>query len=144
MWNRWVILAESLPQDANFQFVFLAVSTTSDPLGSYYKFAFDIPEVPGDFFDYPQLGMSQDTLIITGNIFTGENYVRSRAFGIAKAAAYNGHGWSMPYFILGTPGTVAPPIVEGNVGNAYLVAASPGLDPNNLKLLRKTLSVRTC
>jgi hypothetical protein len=137
VWNRWVIFADSLPRDANFQFVFLAVSQTSDPLGNYWKFAFDVPEIPGDFFDYPQLGMSQDALIVTGNVFTEGTYVRSRAFGIPKAAAYNGKGWSMPYFNLGTPGTVAPPIIVGNNANAYLVAASTA-DPDNLKLFRAT------
>jgi hypothetical protein len=120
--NRWVIFTESLPQNANFQFVFLAVSKTPDPLGEYWKYAFDVPEIPGDYFDYPQLGVNQDALIITANIFTGDTYVRSRAFGIPKNAAYNGQGWNVPYFDLGTPGTVAPPIVEGFNPNAYLMS----------------------
>jgi hypothetical protein len=136
--NRWVIFAESLPRDASFQFVFLAVSKTSNPLGEYWKFAFDVPETPGDYFDYPQLGMNKDALIITGNVFTGDTYVRSRAFGIPKNAAYNGRGWNVPYFDLGTPGTVAPPIVEDNNTNAYLLAANPAADQDNLKLFRAT------
>jgi hypothetical protein len=138
VWHRFIILAIANPQDTLYQYMFLAVSQTENPLGHYYKFAFDIPEAAGQTLDYPQLGMDQDALIITGNVFTGDTYVRSRAFGIAKAAAYNGKGWSMPYFDLGAPGTVAPPIVDGGNTNAYLIAANPGVDPNNIALFRAT------
>jgi hypothetical protein len=134
VWNRWVIFAESLPESPAFQFVFLAVSQTTDPTGPYWKFSFDVPEVSNVFFDYPQLGMNQDALIITGNVFSGDTYIRSSAFGIPKAAAYNGQGWAVPYFTLGTPGTVAPPIIEGNNASAYLIAADPGTEPNNLQM----------
>jgi hypothetical protein len=137
VWNRWVIVAEAFPEDSTIQNVFLGVSVTSDPTGAFFLYQFDVPEPSGDFFDYPQLGMDQDALIVTANIFTGNTYVRSRVFGIPKAAVYNGRGFVVPYFSVGTPGTVAPPIVEGNNSNAYLLAASVA-DPTHLKLFRAT------
>ncbi|MER5178823.1 hypothetical protein ABT009_10700 [Streptomyces sp. NPDC002896] len=138
-WDRWVVFAVAFQESATVQNVFLGVSRTSDPTGSYYLYKFDVPEPAGDFFDYPQLGMDQDALIVTANIFSGDTdaYLRSRAFGIPKAAAYNGRSFARPYFDLGTPGTVAPPIVEDNNANAFLVAASAG-DPARLALFRAT------
>jgi hypothetical protein len=134
VWNRWVVLAEAFPESSTLQYVFLAVSVTSDPNGAFYKFRFDVPEPAGNFFDYPQLGLDQDAVIVTANIFSSTGpYVNSRAFGIAKAAAYNGKGFSFPYFSLGQSGTVAPPIVEGTNSNAYLVSA---FNPTSLRLFR--------
>jgi hypothetical protein len=136
-WDRWVVFGVAFQESSTVQYVFLGVSRTPDPTGSYYLYKFDVPESTGNFFDYPQLGMDQDALIVTANIFSGNSYVRTRAFGIPKAAAYNGRSFARPYFDLGTPGTVAPPIVEDNNANAFLVAASAG-NPSHLKLFRAT------
>ncbi|WP_067284991.1 hypothetical protein [Streptomyces jeddahensis] len=136
-WDRWVVFAVAFQESSTVQNVFLGVSRTSDPTGAYYLYRFDVPEPAGDFFDYPQLGMDQDALIVTANIFSGTTYVRSRAFGIPKAAAYNGRSFGRPYFDLGTPGTVAPPIVEDDNAHAFLVSASAG-DPTRLRLFRAT------
>jgi len=136
-WNRWIITAEAFPENSTVQNLFIAVSTTSDPTGSFFIYRDDVPEPAGDFFDYPQLGLDQDAVIITGNVFTGNTYVRSRMFGISKSDIYNGRRFNVPYFNLGTPGTVAPPIVEGNNANDFLIAASPA-SPSALKLFRAT------
>lgn len=137
-WNRWVIVAEALPEPSNpsVQYVFVAVSTTSDPTGSYFRYRFDLPEGT-DFFDFPQLGLDQDALIITGNVFNASltAYLRTRALAFAKADLYNGRATTFPYFNLGAVGTVAPPIVEDNNANAFLLAASPS---GALRLFRAT------
>jgi hypothetical protein len=137
-WNRFVIVAEAFPEPGNpsVQNVFIAVSQTSNPTGGFFRYRFDVPEGT-DFFDYPQLGLDQDSVIITGNIFnaSGTSYLRSRAFGLAKADIYNGRGTGFPYFNLGTPGTVAPPIVEDNNANAFLAAASVSA-PSVVRLFR--------
>ncbi|MFP1625170.1 hypothetical protein ACLB9X_08220 [Streptomyces sp. 5K101] len=137
-WNRWVVVAESLPEPSNpsVQYLFIAVSTTSDPTGPYFRYKFDLPEGT-DFFDYPQLGMDQDAVIITGNVFNASltTYLRTRALGIAKADIYNGHSTTFPYFNLGAVGSVAPPIVEDNNASAFLLTASPS---GALRLFRAT------
>lgn len=134
-WNRWVIVATAFQESSTAQKVFVAVSSTSDPTGGFYRYQFDPPEPAGDFFDFPQLGMDQDAVIITANIFSGNTYVRSRLIGLPKSAIYNGKGFSEPYFNLGTPGTVAPPNVLDKNANAYLVAAT---DSTHLRLFRAT------
>ncbi|NUK55586.1 hypothetical protein HRW14_36200 [Streptomyces lunaelactis] len=134
-WNRWVVVAEAFQESATIQNVFLAVSTTSDPTGSFYLYKFDAAEPSGDFLDFPQLGMDQDAVIITANIFAGNTYARSRVMGIAKSDIYNGRAFSMLYQSLGAVGSVAPPIVEDNNANAFLVVAGVG-SPTVLRLFR--------
>ncbi|MFD5795385.1 hypothetical protein ACFWIO_17945 [Streptomyces diastatochromogenes] len=130
-WNRWVISAEAFQEDQDVQKVFYAVSTSSNPLGSWYIYTFDPPEEPGtgDFYDFPQLGYDQDAVIVTANIFRpgelGYDYIGSRAFGMAKADLYNGRFTDFRYFDVGLTGTVAPPIVEDDNSSAFLVAAYP-------------------
>ncbi|MFE9438335.1 hypothetical protein ACFYO2_04870 [Streptomyces sp. NPDC006602] len=137
-WNRWVIVAEAFPEPSNpsVQNVFVAVSQSSDPTGGWFRYRLDLPEGT-DFFDYPQVGLDQDAVIITGNVFNaaGTAYLRTRAFGLAKADIYNGRATGFPYFNLGAPGTVAPPIVEDNNSNAFLASASLAT-PTAVKLWR--------
>ena len=69
------------------------------------------------------LGMSQDAIIITANIFdSGDNYVTTRMFTIAKARLYNGLNLIIPFFS-GLAGTLAPPIVLDQNCKAFLAAA---------------------
>ncbi|MEU4033414.1 hypothetical protein [Streptomyces collinus] len=136
-WNRWVISAEAFQESSTVQKVFYAVSTGSDATGSFYIYTFDPPENPGDFYDFPQLGLDQDAVIVTANIFNSSDvYVRSRAFGMPKADLYNGVATNFPYFSLGTPGTVAPPVVEDNNASDFLVAAAPA--DSKLSLFKAT------
>ncbi|MFF4574009.1 hypothetical protein [Streptomyces sp. NPDC001410] len=141
-WNRWVISAEAFQEGQDVQKVFYAVSTGPDPLGSWYVYMFDPPEEPGtgDFYDYPQLGLGQDAVIVTANIFRptepGYDYIGSRAFGMAKADLYNGRSTDFRYFDLGLSGTVAPPVVEDDNSSAFLVAAHPAAD--RLSLFKAT------
>ncbi|OXY95556.1 hypothetical protein BEK98_15520 [Streptomyces diastatochromogenes] len=136
-WNRWVISAEAFPESSTVQKVFYAVSTSSDATKSFLISTFDPPENPGDFYDFPQLGLDQDAVIVTANIFdSGLNYVRTRAFGLAKADLYNGIGTGFLYFDLGTPGTTAPPVVDDNNANDFLVSAKTS--DNHLSLFKAT------
>jgi len=58
----------------------LAISTTSDATGTYNRYAFSFP--PGDFPDYPKLGVWPDAYYATFNIF-------SKGFVGAMACAYD-------------------------------------------------------
>jgi hypothetical protein len=131
-WNRWVIVAtraSTAPTDNNRHY-FLAVSTSGDPTGSYFVYQPTFGGGPfdaGDWFDYPQLGMDQDAVIITANVFDIPvgGFKFAAMYPIAKARIYNGLGFNVPVFT-GLAGTLAPPIVLDQNNNAYLVAASNG------------------
>jgi hypothetical protein len=63
--NRW-ILTQFTPSSGALFWNCVAVSTTGDPLGSYYRYAFST----GDFFpDYPKYGIMGDGLYITTREF---------------------------------------------------------------------------
>jgi len=62
--NRWILTQFTTRGPEYFNCV--AVSTTDDPLGSYYRYAFST----GEFFpDYPKYGMMSDGLYITTREF---------------------------------------------------------------------------
>jgi hypothetical protein len=56
-------------------------------------------------------------------------------FAPSKASLYNCRGFSAPYINLGAVGTVAPPIVEDNNANAYLISF---FNSTTVKLFRAT------
>jgi len=129
-WRRWVIVATRVSSSATdpIRRFYLAVSTTANPAGSYFTYTVPLVGVffnVGDWLDYPQLGMDQDAVIITGNIFDTPTGIFKFAamMPIAKARIYNGLGFSAPVFT-DLEATLAPPIVFDQNKDAYLVAAS--------------------
>jgi hypothetical protein len=129
-WNRWVIVATRRAVSATdaVRRWYLAVSTTSNPTGSFFKYVVSFGGGPfnaGDWWDYPHLGMDQDAVLVTGNIFdTPTGPFRFAAMmPFAKARVYNGLGFSVPVFT-GLAATLAPPIVLDQNKDAYFVAAN--------------------
>lgn len=124
-WNRWIITADAFPETTTVQRQLIAVSLTDNPLGSFFIYKIDInTNNNDDFWDFPQLGMDQDSIIITANIFGPTTYRTTRMFAVAKALLYNGLGFSVPIFS-GLKGTLAPPIVLDQNNKSFLVAAVP-------------------
>lgn len=123
-WSRWVITVMGFPESSTVQNHFIAISQTPSALGGYWLYAFNVMFNPGDLWDYPQLGMDQDAVIITANIFdaTGTVFKGADMLSIAKARLYNGWGWSVPVFT-NLAGTLAPPIVLDQNATTFLVAA---------------------
>ena len=138
-WNRWVITADAFPESPDVQLHFIAVSTTASALDPFFIYAVNVTFNTGDFWDYPQLGMDQDSIIITANIFdASSNFKGADMFAVAKARLYNGWGFAVPVFT-GLEATLAPPIVLDQNANAFLIAAPGG---NTLKLYTLTNSSR--
>jgi hypothetical protein len=117
-WKRWVISVDDFSNlGSSFNLLWLAVSKTSDATGAWFVYAIGFsggPFTAPNFLDYPHLGMDQDALLFTGNIFnnTTGSYVDTTAFAIAKARAYNGYGFSFGAFT-GLIGTLMPPVQLG-------------------------------
>jgi hypothetical protein len=64
--NRWVVSQFAIGADGH---QCVAVSTTGDPTGSYYRYDFVIS--PGKFNDYPKMGIWSDGYYVTANQFAG-------------------------------------------------------------------------
>src|SRR5579859_4147859 len=82
--NRWVFTQFSVSTTPYLQCV--AVSTTSDATGSYYRYAFSQP----NFNDYPKLGVWPDAYYISFNMFSGNSFVGGRACAFNRAAMLAG------------------------------------------------------
>ena len=125
-WNRWIITADSEAEGATLQKFHIAVSQTSDPTKGFWIYRLNVG-FQGQFFDFPDVGMDQDAVLFSANMFdhSGATFQNAEAFGVAKAALYNGLSWGVPIFAGFSVGTVAPPIVLDNAENAYFVSAAP-------------------
>jgi hypothetical protein len=140
-WNRWVMTSDAFPESNTVQFHFIAVSTSSDPLGSYCIYAINVHQFTpsGSFWDFPQLGMDQDAIILTANVFQGTTLLGADELSIAKAALYNCRGFFVPVFT-GLVATLAPPIVLDNNFKTFLAASPP--NSNAIRLYTLTNSSR--
>ena len=124
-WNRWIVTAEAFPESATVQRFFIAISTSADPTQSFFIYNLNVNLFgSNNFWDFPQLGMDQDAVLITANIFNGNTFLGDDFFAVAKARLYNGLGFSVPVFT-GLVGTLAPPIVRDQNASTFLIAAPP-------------------
>jgi hypothetical protein len=127
-WDRWIVTAEAFPESTTVQRYFIAVSTSGDPTSTFFIYSLDIDIFNNnDLWDFPQLGIDQDAVLFTANIFAdGGNggFLGADFFAAAKARLYNGLGFSVPIFT-GLVGTLAPPIVFDQNASTFLIAAEP-------------------
>lgn len=119
--NRWVLTQFSVSTTPYMQCV--AVSTTSDATGSYYRYAFSYGNT--QFNDYPKLGVWPDGYYITFNIFNnGQTFAGSKACSYDRTQMLLGNAASQVCFQLSTSyggllpadldGTIAPPAGSPN------------------------------
>ena len=129
LWGRWVITYDSFPIDSTHQLFWIAISKTASATGSWWVFSTNTNGFTGagSFFDYPSLGLSQDAMIITANVFGTSGFLGAFTFALAKAQHYNGHGQGFPVFG-GLIATLQPPNVDPGDTTAFswLAAAPPG------------------
>jgi hypothetical protein len=136
-WDRWVVVAtrRAVSETDTVKKFFLAISSTSLASGGWCTYGvnfFGGVIQNGDWWDYPQLGMDLDGLIITGNVFhrigtTTTNTFRTTAvLPIPKAQVYNCLGFSVPKFE-NLVGTLAPPLVRDTSGSAFIISANSGV-----------------
>jgi hypothetical protein len=128
-YQRWIVTADAFPIDSTHQYLGVAVSKTSSATGSWYIYFTNTSSFTGTsyFYDFPGLGMSQDAILFTANIFNpSNNFVGSDLWSVAKARIYNGFGWSVPIFtgLSGTMQTAHQNLTDQN-GYAWY-AAAPG------------------
>jgi hypothetical protein len=124
-WNRWVVTADAFPESSTVQRLFIGVSTSADPTLAFFIYKVDVDFFNNnDFYDFPQLGLDQDAVLFTANIFPVGGGSSADFFAVAKASLYNGLGFSVPVFT-GLVGTLAPPRVLDQNASTFLVAAPP-------------------
>jgi hypothetical protein len=127
-YQRWIVTADAFPESGTVQIFGIAVSLTNSATGSWYIYFLNTNgfEGNGAFYDFPMLGMTQDALLFTSNIFN-PGFVGSSLFSVAKARVYNGFGFSVPVFegLTGTMQTAHQLLTDQN-GYAWYAAAPGG------------------
>jgi hypothetical protein len=134
-WQRFVDEVES--GDAA-QHQYLMISFGRNPcngywiydLGNFNNAVCPAPAGGSRFWDYPQISLTQDAVILTGNCFENVSstccYRGAFTIAIAKAKIYNGLGFSVPIFG-GFCGTTTPPrVIDGNP-RAHMLARCSGV-----------------
>jgi hypothetical protein len=130
-WQRFV---DEVETGGASQHQYLMISFGRNPCDGY--FIYDLANWNGvvcpaplggaKFWDYPQISLTQDAVILTGNCFEGNIYRGAFAIAVAKAKLYNGLGISGPIFgpFCGT--TTPPRVIDGNP-RAHMLARCGGV-----------------
>lgn len=85
--DRWLFTQFSLPNyPAGPFFQMIAVSQTSDPTGSWYRYQYEFPLMP----DYPKFGVWQDGYYMSSNNFGNMGFANNGAYGYDRTAMLAG------------------------------------------------------
>jgi hypothetical protein len=126
-YQRWIVTADAFQESATTQYLGIAVSQTNSATGKWWIYFVNTNNFTGagSFYDYPMLGISQDAVFFTANIFNP--FTGSSLFSVAKARLYNGFGFGVPVY-LGLAATLEPPhqLLTDQNGYAWLAAAPGG------------------
>lgn len=105
--GRWVLLAVALPLDRTLRqsWFLISVSQTADPMGPWWNYKFDATKdgttATSNWADYPCLGVDNQALYVTANMFRFDGdiseYAKIRIF--PKASLYAGSPTSFVDFV---------------------------------------------
>lgn len=88
-YSRYVIASDGYASDGNSG-LFIAVSETNDPTGSWYVYGFDALSNAADFLDYPLLGYNTNWVVVTGNDFLSSGGIYGEVYVMDRASLYSG------------------------------------------------------
>ena len=88
--GRWVMMQ---PVFQSPYYLCVAVSTTSDVMGSWYRYAIPIPT--GYFPDYPKLAVWNDAYYVTYNQFQGNSFLGAAACALDRSSMLVGNNATM-------------------------------------------------
>lgn len=117
--------------NANTSKVLVCFSKTNNPVNGWWVYKLTgNPLGNNGWFDYPALGVSNNEIYVTGNIFTGNSFNQSVVYQIQKAAGYAGQSLNWQYWSDLTASSIEPfslvPASYGQQGNygpgIYLVS----------------------
>jgi hypothetical protein len=149
VWKRFVVVAINTPPVAQpITIIFIAVSKSANPKGAWWVYQVNIDATGAVLWDYPMLGMDQDGIIISGNLYHWTpgvgpgTYISTDCITMAKARLYNGGAFKTVWWTnlhwSAQPPVVLPPADPALMKNAtHLVSADPYSD--NTKIFVHTL-----
>jgi len=106
--DRWILSQFTAAGPTYYNCV--AVSTTGDPTGSYYRYAFSTGT---NFPDYPKYGVWSDALYISTREFAGSPFAGIGAYAVNRAQLIAGNPAAQIISFLATPGATAYNVGDG-------------------------------
>lgn len=131
--NRWVMTQFAVSGGTGNYFQCIAVSATSDATGSYFRYAFSMP----NFNDYPKVGVWPDAYYASFNMFSGSTgpFLGPRACAFDRARMLAGAAATAVCFQLSSSfGSLLPSDLDGST-------APPAGSPNYFIALGTTNSL---
>jgi hypothetical protein len=128
--DRWLVSQFAVNTSNDKFYELVAISTTPDPTGSYYRYAFEFDNMP----DYPKFGIWSDGYYLSINQFAGGSSWAGGGVSILdRDAMINGEATAaMVFFDLGTSyGSLIPADCDGST-------LPPAGEPNTLLELTTT------
>ena len=110
--NRWVIAQFAVTGASTTFLQCVAVSTTSDPTGSYYRYSFSYSNFP----DYPKMGVWSDAYYETYNLFNaaGTSFLGAEVCAFNRAQMITGAAATQQCFTTSTAyGGLLPASLDG-------------------------------
>jgi len=92
--GRFFAMAAEGFAPGNRSYVLIAVSDDSDPNGSWFKYRLETTSFAGDLFDSPNIGVTDNALIVTGD-------------GFGNTANYPVFIWDKASFLVGNPPAIS-------------------------------------
>jgi hypothetical protein len=122
--DRWILsqfTTSGLNPDGSFNglpfYNCVAISTTGDPTGTYYRYAFitDLPDSESVFFpDYPKYGVWTDSYVLTSRDFGSEGEYGISVYGLEKNKMLNGQpARAVHFFLDGNDPDILPLVGDG-------------------------------
>src|SRR5258706_3372659 len=109
--NRWLISQFAAPNPNPNYYQCVAVSTGSDPTGTYNRYAFSYSNFP----DYPKFGLWPDAYYATFNMFTaGGSFLNGEAGAYDRTSMLNGANATQQCFSSGSLGGLLASTLDGS------------------------------
>jgi hypothetical protein len=119
--DRFIFFAQVCDGISANSVVVLGFSKTNDPASGWWIYELTgNPLGDGSLFDYPKIGISNDELFVTGNLFfEGAGFNQSVVYQVAKAPCYAGGTISAQYWNAISGAFTILPVSLGQSGSTY-------------------------
>lgn len=123
--DRWVFVTCAGSQPGSSR-IYMGVSATSDPTGTWYLYSYIADPQNVVWFDYPSMGFNSKWIVVSGNMFGGDFYRTVYVFD--KQAMYSGDPTpQFDRFETSLGFTLVPAVTyDSEEENVYLISSANG------------------
>jgi len=103
--------------------LFLGVSQTDDPTGSWWEYSVDVQGSGTTWMDYPAIGFNDNWIVVTGNMFTSSNFFSTtKILVFDKSLVTSGSAGTVPAFTDNTIFSLEPAVTyDAGITTEYML-----------------------